>query len=101
MIENPIISQISPNKRLVSINELAHGDLKMLIEDRKVVSNDELLYNIFIQTFLSIASFHNLTGHYHNDFHYGNFLYQKNKETGYYHSLYIQLHIILFESLQI
>ena len=88
MMKKPLGSQVSPDKRLVSINELAHGDLKMLLEDRKIISNDELMYNIFIQTFLSIASFHNLAGHYHNDTHYGNFLYQKNKETGYYHYTY-------------
>jgi hypothetical protein len=88
MMKHPLGSQVSSDKRLVSINELAHGDLKMLMEDRKVVSNDELMYNIFIQTFLSIVSFHNLTGYYHNDTHYGNFLYQKNKEVGYYHYVY-------------
>ena len=88
MMKKPLGSQVSPDKRLVSINELAHGDLKMLLEDRKILSNDELMYNIFIQTFLSIASFHNLAGHYHNDTHYGNFLYQRNKETGYYHYTY-------------
>ena len=88
MMKKPLGSQVSPDKRLISINELAHGDLKMLLEDRKIVSNDELMYNIFIQTFLSIASFHNLAGHYHNDTHYGNFLYQRNKETGYYHYTY-------------
>ena len=88
MMKHPLGSQVSRDKRLVSINELAHGDLKMLMEDRKIVANDELMYNIFIQTFLSIVSFHNLTGYYHNDTHYGNFLYQKNKEVGYYHYKY-------------
>jgi hypothetical protein len=76
---------ISKSKRLISINELAHGDLKTLIQDRTVIANDELMYNIFIQTFLSITSFHNLTNYYHKDTHYGNFLYQKNNEVGYYH----------------
>ena len=89
MIKKPLDEElVSPDKRLVSINELAHGDLKMLMEDRKIVANDELMYNIFIQTFLSIVSFHNLAGYYHNDTHYGNFLYQKNKEVGYYHYKY-------------
>ena len=92
MIANPLSyntdNNISSDKKLVSINELAHGDLKMLMENRKVVSNDELMYNIFIQTFLSITTFHNLTGYYHNDAHYGNFLYQINKEIGYYHYTY-------------
>ena len=97
MIKNPLgnsinsplgRSQVSSNKRLVSINELAHGDLKMLLENRKVVANDEVMYNIFIQTFLSITSFHNLSKYYHGDAHSGNFLYQINKEKGYYHYTY-------------
>jgi hypothetical protein len=49
----------------MSINELARGDLKMLLENRKVLANYEVIYNIFIQTFLSITSFHNLSKHYH------------------------------------
>ena len=80
--------QVSDNKRLITINELAHGDLKMLMKDRNVIANDELMYNIFIQTFLSITSFHNLAKYYHDDAHHGNFLYQKNKEEGYYHYVY-------------
>lgn len=92
MISNPLTyngkNNISSDKKLVSINELAHGDLKMIIENKDVLSNDELLFNILIQTFISIATFQNLVGYYHNDAHYGNFLYQKNKEKGYYHYKY-------------
>ena len=74
MIKNPLGNslkspmgrqQVSSNKRLVSINELAHGDLDMLMKNRKVVANDEVMYNIFIQTFLYITSFHNLSKYYH------------------------------------
>ena len=83
--KNDTSDYVSDNKRLISINELAHGDLKTLVEDRKVAGNNELMYNLLIQTFLSIASFHKLAKNYHNDAHYGNFLYQKNKEVGYYH----------------
>jgi hypothetical protein len=86
--KNKLGIQVSNNKRLISINELAHGDLKMLMKDRSVIANDELVYNIFIQTFLSITSFHNLAKYYHNDAHHGNFLYQKNKEVGYYHYVF-------------
>ena len=81
--KNKLGIQVSDNKRLIAINELAHGDLKMLMADRNVIANDELMYNIFIQTFLSITSFHNLAKYYHDDAHHGNFLYQKNKEVGY------------------
>jgi hypothetical protein len=86
--KNKLGIQVSDNKRLIAINELAHGDLKMLMEDRNVIANDELMYNIFIQTFLSITSFHNLAKYYHDDAHHGNFLYQKNKEVGYYHYVF-------------
>ena len=86
--KNKLGIQVSDNKRLIAINELAHGDLKMLVADRNVIANDELMYNIFIQTFLSITSFHNLAKYYHDDAHHGNFLYQKNKEVGYYHYVF-------------
>jgi hypothetical protein len=77
--------RIAERLRLISINELADGDLAMLVNIRDVMANDELLLNIFFQTFISIASFHNLTGFVHKDTHYGNFLYQINNERGYYH----------------
>ncbi len=83
--KNRIDVKVSGNKRLVSINELAHGDLKMLMENRSIIANNELLFNLLIQAFLAITSFHNLAKYYHNDAHFGNLLYQKNKETGYYH----------------
>ena len=86
--KNKLGIQVSDNKRLIAINELAHGDLNMLVADRNVIANDELMYNIFIQTFLSITSFHNLAKYYHDDAHHGNFLYQKNKEVGYYHYVF-------------
>ena len=77
--------RIAEKLKLISINELADGDLKMLVNIRDVVANNDLLLNIFFQTFISIASFHNLTGFVHKDAHYGNFLYQINNERGYYH----------------
>ena len=77
--------RIAEKLKLISINELADGDLKMLVNIRDVIANNELLLNIFFQTFISIASFHNLTGFVHKDAHYGNFLYQINNERGYYH----------------
>ena len=83
--KNDTSDYVSDSKRLIAINELAHGDLKMLVEDRKVAGNSELMYNLFAQTFLSIASFHKHAKNYHNDAHFGNFLYHKNKEVGYYH----------------
>ena len=76
---------IMPNKlKLVSINELAHGDLKTLVAKRDVAGNMNLMCNLLFQVFISIGTFQNLVGYVHNDAHYGNFLYQMNNEKGYY-----------------
>ena len=80
--------KVKPNQRLVNYNELSNGDLKMLIANRDVIGNSDIFFNIFFQTFISIATFHNLVGYYHNDAHYGNFLYQLNNEVGYYHYIH-------------
>ena len=77
--------KLKPKMRLLSINELAHGDLKSLIETKSVMSNDKLVINLYIQTMISIASFQKATKYSHADTHYGNFLYQKNVEKGFYH----------------
>ena len=71
--------------RLLSINELAHGDLKGLISKNAVMGNDNLVYNLLLQVMISIATFQKQTKLYHYDCHYGNFLYQKNIEKGHYH----------------
>lgn len=76
------------NKRLLSINELATGDIKTLFGNKIILSNDELMMNMFFQTFISIATFQNLLSYVHKDTHYGNFLYQENYETGYYHYIF-------------
>jgi hypothetical protein len=78
-------NMIMPNKlKLVSINELAHGDLKTLVAKRDVAGNMNLMCNLLFQVFISIGTFQNLVGYVHNDAHYGNFLYQMNNEKGYY-----------------
>ena len=83
MIKNPLGNslkspmgrqQVSSNKRLVSINELAHGDLDMLMKNRILLFAFTLLWNV--------------SKYYHGDAHSGNFLYQINKEKGYYHYTY-------------
>jgi hypothetical protein len=71
--------------KLLSINELAHGDLKGLVGNAAVMGDVEEVINIFVQCCISLATFHNKTDMTHNDTHYGNFLYQKNIENGYYH----------------
>lgn len=80
--------RIAKKLKLININELADGDIKMLIHIPDVVGNTQLMFNIFIQTYISIATFHNLVGYVHRDTHYGNFLYQTNNEKGYYHYLF-------------
>ena len=77
--------KIAEKLKLISINELADGDLKMLFNIRDVLANVELFFNILFQTYISIATFHNIVGYVHKDAHYGNFLYQSNNEIGYYH----------------
>ena len=77
----PIISNLN---YYVNLNELAHGDLKQLCKLKTYVSDDMLVYNVFIQVMLSIMTFQ-CTGYTHGDCHYGNFLYQRNPEEGYYH----------------
>ena len=75
-----------PDKlKLLSINELAHGDLKGLVENADVMKDVGEVIGLLTQCFISLATFQNKTGMSHNDTHYGNFLYQKNIETGYYH----------------
>lgn len=80
--------RIASKIKLISINELADGDLKMLINMREVAENSDMMFNILFQTFISIATFHNIAGYTHRDAHYGNFLYQTNSETGYYHYIF-------------
>jgi hypothetical protein len=80
--------RIAEKLRLISINELANGDLKMLINNKDLLRDVELLMNLLFQTYISIATFQNLVGYVHKDTHYGNFLYQLNNEMGYYHYVF-------------
>lgn len=80
--------RIAEKLRLISINELANGDLKMLINNKDLLRDVELLMNLLFQTYISIATFQNLVGYVHKDAHYGNFLYQLNNEMGYYHYVF-------------
>ena len=77
--------ELNDKLRLLSINELAHGDLKGLVEDKNVMAKDEQVINMFIQVMISIATFQKATSMRHADCHFGNILYQKNNEKGFYH----------------
>jgi hypothetical protein len=66
---------------LANFNELADNDLKYYLLNTKNILDDKLLlYNILIQSLISIGSFHNLVGYIHEDCHWGNFLYLENTE---------------------
>ncbi len=81
-------NKIAEKLRLISINELADGDLKMLLSNRNLLEDRDLLLNLLFQTFISIATYHILVGYVHGDSHYGNYLYQQNNEIGYYHYVF-------------
>lgn len=81
---------IKSNYALANFNELAVNDIYNLLHSGKIENNNEL-YNLLIQTLISIGTFHNLTGYIHTDCHSKNFLYinnTKNNNNGYYHYVF-------------
>ena len=69
----------------ITLNELAHGDLKSMSENKDLLKNNELILNLAAQAMLSIETFHHL-GYIHKDCHWGNFLYHMTEDiSGYYH----------------
>ena len=69
------------NYALVNFNELANNDLEFLLQQKKILEDEELLYNLLLQAFISIGAFHNFTGYIHNDCQWNNFLYFDNTEN--------------------
>ena len=71
----------------ISINEVVEGDLRFtpLTDDISGIDCNFLI-NILIQSFISIGSFHNLTGYIHRNCKCANFLYQinPNYQNAYY-----------------
>ena len=67
---------------LLSLMELADGDLKDFM---KFVKDKSLCLNAFTQIYLSIMFFYKETGCFHGDTHWGNFLYHKINNGGYFH----------------
>jgi hypothetical protein len=91
------VPAVIKNKRyIISLNELAAGDLFALIRSsRTFYRKYDLMLNIILQCLLSIATFHK-AGWIHQDCHPGNFLYQTNTDTaGYYHYLILGKHYYL------
>ena len=87
--------EVDENIKIVCINELAHGDLRTLMEKRDVIIHNDIITNLLFQTLISIGSFHNLIRYLHKDTHDGNFLYQTNTEKGYYDYLFQGQHYYL------
>jgi hypothetical protein len=84
-----IVPKIVKNKKYyVCLNELAHGDVKMLCNNKLFIQNEDLVTNVALQCLISIATFHNM-GYIHNDCHWGNFLYHltDDKEGYYYYKI--------------
>lgn len=63
------------------ITEKADGDFNNFFKEK--YNDYELIKNAIEQIIMSIYFFNNLTGYYHNDCHFGNFLYFKIKKGGY------------------
>jgi hypothetical protein len=70
---------------IVDFNELCDGDVENLVKKDEVRSNNDTLFNILFQCFISLATFNNMIGYTYDDAHSRNFLYQTNNEEGYYH----------------
>jgi thiamine kinase-like enzyme len=62
-------------KYFMNLNELASGDLKQFMVDN--YGNAKLLKNALAQIYISILSYHRQIGYFHNDAHWGNFLFHK------------------------
>ena len=88
-------SDVSEKSSLISVNEIANGDLASLLNNPDIMSNNKLLYNILFQTLISIGTFHNILSLIHNDCHSGNFLWHYNNEKGYYHYIFNEKNIYL------
>ena len=75
---------ITKKKNLyIFINEIANGDFKSFI--LKHNKDDNIILNAITQIILSLFFYYKTTKSFHNDAHWGNFLYHKIKPGGYFH----------------
>ena len=74
---------INGYKYYISLNEIATGDLDQFMHLTKTGHSEKILLNAMAQIMMAIFSFHRL-GYYHNDTHYGNFLYHRINPGGYF-----------------
>lgn len=75
-------------RKLISINEIANGDLNSILDNSKNANHKELFFNLMFQCFISVGTFHNSVNCVHQDIHAGNFLWHLNNEIGYYHYIF-------------
>jgi hypothetical protein len=76
---DPTIPSIVKNKNyLITLNELAHGDIKTLCTNQIFLTNNDIVANVALQCMFAVATFHSLD-YTHNDCHWGNFLFHVNK----------------------
>jgi len=75
-------------QKLICLNEIANGDLNILLDNRVIINDKNILFNILFQVFISIGTFQNYLNRVHNDCHGGNFLWNYNNERGYYHYIF-------------
>ena len=73
---------VSGSAYYISLNEIATGDLNKFMHLTKTGHSEEILLNTIAQIMMAIFSFHKL-GYYHNDAHYGNFLYHRINPGGF------------------
>jgi serine/threonine protein kinase len=64
----------------INLSELANGDVSMFIHEN--YNSDKIIANALVQIFISIYSLHSL-GYFHNDTHWGNFLFHRITPGGY------------------
>ena len=75
---------ITKKKNLyIFINEIANGDFKSFI--LKHNKDDNIILNAITQIILSLFFYYKTTKSFHNDAHWGNFLYHKIKPGSYFH----------------
>jgi len=80
----PLVIKDNIDKTFISIiNELANGDVRNFIY--KFYNKDIFLENALAQIYISLLFFYKNTKSFHNDVHWGNFLYHKIKPGGYFH----------------
>ena len=77
-------SELYNENHIFIFNELADGSLRQLIKKGFFQSSQDI-ENMFMQCLMSIMFFNKYTNAYHNDCHFGNFLYHIIEPGGYYH----------------